>query len=228
MQQKLKEMLEIQEKLNLMTNGKDWKDWITNKGKVINWRRCMYMEMSEAIDSLSRAHWRNIEGGIDFENIKIELVDIWHFLMSELLRLYPLEEVLDLVQENMDYEAEIKLPKTWKKEDNLKLNKYLEHFEVFMGMALLPIEEDEFMENFVQEYFVCLDTMWMSFEDLYKLYIWKNILNKFRQDNGYKEGTYIKIWDGKEDNVYMQKIIEQTSGFLNIYKKLEEKYEKLN
>ncbi len=227
MREKLQEMLELQDKLNSMTSWEAWREGITNKGKIINWRRCMYMEMAEAIDSLSWKHWKNVDWGIDFENLKVELVDIWHFLMSELLRLYSLEEVLDLVEENMDYEAEIKLPKTWKKEDNLKLNDYLEHFEVFMGMALLPVEEDEFIENFVQEYFVCLDVLGMSFEDLYKLYIWKNVLNKFRQDNGYKEGTYIKVWNGKEDNVYMQEVIEQTSGFLNIYKKLEEIYEKI-
>ena len=34
----------------------------------------------------------------------------------------------------------------------------------------------------------------MSSAELYKLYIMKNVLNKFRQDNGYKTGTYIKNW----------------------------------
>ena len=38
--------------------------------------------------------------------------------------------------------------------------------------------------------------------------IGKNCLNKFRQDNGYKEGTYIKEWNGREDNVVMIEIIE--------------------
>jgi hypothetical protein len=31
-------------------------------------------------------------------------------------------------------------------------------------------------------------------------YIGKNVLNRFRQDFGYKSGEYIKIWNGKEDN----------------------------
>lgn len=26
------------------------------------------------------------------------------------------------------------------------------------------------------------------------------MLNQFRQDHGYKEGTYKKVWGGKEDN----------------------------
>ena len=47
------------------------------------------------------------------------------------------------------------------------------------------------------------------------MYISKNVLNIFRQNNGYKEGTYIKQWpsmlcpdDTVEDNVYLE-------GFLN-------------
>ena len=34
-----------------------------------------------------------------------------------------------------------------------------------------------------------------------KKYIIKNVLNKFRQDNGYKEGTYKKIWKMGEDSL---------------------------
>ena len=29
----------------------------------------------------------------------------------------------------------------------------------------------------------------------------------FRQDKGYKEGTYQKIWNGREDNEYLVEII---------------------
>ena len=36
----------------------------------------------------------------------------------------------------------------------------------------------------------------------------KNVLNFFRQDNGYKDGSYIKLWDGKEDN---QHLVELTT-----------------
>ena len=47
----------------------------------------------------------------------------------------------------------------------------------------------------------------LDLSTLYALYIGKNILNKFRQNNGYKDGSYIKIWDGKEDNVVMQGLL---------------------
>lgn len=225
MKQQLQEMLELQNNLNTFTSGDDWKSWITNKGKTINWKRCIYMEMAEAIDSVNWKHWKNIEGNIDFENFKIEMIDIWHFLMSELLRLYDIPEIIDIVEENMDYEAEIKIPKIWKKEHNKELDDMLIPFEALMGMSLLPIESDkEFIENYVQEFFVCLDAASIDFPELYKLYIWKNVLNKFRQNNGYKEGNYTKIWNGEEDNVHMQKVVETTTGFDNIYNELEKIY----
>ena len=44
----------------------------------------------------------------------------------------------------------------------------------------------------------------MSFEQLYRGYVGKNVLNFFRQDNGYKDGSYRKHWhDGREDNEHL-------------------------
>ena len=47
----------------------------------------------------------------------------------------------------------------------------------------------------------------LSFEDLYRHYIGKNVLNFFRQDHGYKEGSYIKIWEEREDNEHLSEIM---------------------
>jgi len=57
----------------------------------------------------------------------------------------------------------------------------------------------------------------------------KVLLNKFRQDNGYKEGTYIKIWDGKEDNVVMMETIEKMDNvsFDELYTALDKDYSRL-
>ncbi len=34
------------------------------------------------------------------------------------------------------------------------------------------------------------------------------MLNFFRQDNGYKEGTYIKVWEGREDNEHLVEVMD--------------------
>ena len=39
------------------------------------------------------------------------------------------------------------------------------------------------------------------------MYIGKNVLNFFRQDHGYKAGSYIKIWGGREDNEHLSDIV---------------------
>jgi len=52
-------------------------------------------------------------------------------------------------------------------------------------------------------------------------------LNIFRQDHGYKDGTYVKFWDAVEDNVIAFNIMEDFPDLTpdQLYKKLEEEYE---
>ena len=37
----------------------------------------------------------------------------------------------------------------------------------------------------------------MTYDELFSLYIGKNVLNGFRQNNGYKSGEYRKLWQGR-------------------------------
>ncbi len=48
----------------------------------------------------------------------------------------------------------------------------------------------------------------MSADELYRQYVGKNVLNFFRQDNGYKEGTYVKVWEGREDNEHLVEVMD--------------------
>ncbi|MEE6534390.1 dUTP diphosphatase, partial [Campylobacter coli] len=78
----------------------------------------------------------------------------------------------------------------------------------------------------LSNYFILAIKCGLNLEILYKTYIGKNILNIFRQNNGYKQGTYKKDWNGKEDNEVLAEILEQELDFDTIYKKLEEYYKK--
>ena len=49
----------------------------------------------------------------------------------------------------------------------------------------------------------------MNWDELYRQYVAKNVLNLFRQDNGYKQGSYLKIWDGREDNEHLVEIMHE-------------------
>ena len=129
------------------------------------------MELAEAIDSVSWKHWKNIDGGIDYENFKVELIDIWHFLMSELLRFFTMEELIELTTKYSESKSTIKLPLVWKKENNAELDDIIEPYENLMALTLIKIDDKDYLENLIEAFFICLDSASVNFDDLYKLYI---------------------------------------------------------
>jgi hypothetical protein len=47
----------------------------------------------------------------------------------------------------------------------------------------------------------------LDFDTLFRQYLGKNVLNFFRQDHGYQEGTYRKLWAGREDNEHLMELL---------------------
>jgi len=218
------QMLQLQQQLNDSTNGIGWENGVTKNGKIIDWKRCAYLECAELIESYPWKHWKSIDASPDFENIKIESVDIWHFVMSLALQEYKNNNLGDIEQLAKDitqvsnYE-EFTKPITPTTKDNYEQIECVEKLikALFCGESTTTI---------IERFFDVAMQSSLNLDTLYKLYIGKNILNQFRQDHGYKEGTYIKIWNGQEDNVAMQNILEQNPDITpqELYKKLEETY----
>ncbi len=78
----------IKEKRNL--NYDDKEEWIKNLSTAI------IMEACELKDSVNWKWWRNAKE-IDWENVKEEIIDIWHFLMSISLKVgLTAEDILGL------------------------------------------------------------------------------------------------------------------------------------
>ncbi len=219
---KLEEMFLLQKELNDSTNGKNWELGQNKFGKEINWLRCIHMEVSELIESTPWKHWKNINAMPDMNNIHVELVDIWHFLMSYILQETNIPKAVSLVNTHCIYEALEDLDVKLMVKEAEKLS--------YISLAIQTGNMPSFsgIERFIDQFFRCCKISGLSFTWLQKLYIGKNCLNKFRQDNGYKEGTYEKVWDGKEDNVIMVSILEemQNVSFTQLYSKLEENYPK--
>ena len=218
---KILTMFKLQQELNDNTNGKDWELGVTKQGKEINWRRCIYLEAAELIDSYPWKHWKNINSDVDRENVKVELVDIWHFVMSEVLRVNYLNEKKPLAALAKEIEEKIKDIDV-KREDNYY--KEIEAIEELIKKLFCNFE----LIDFTKSFFELSYKLGLDLDSLYKLYIGKNILNIFRQEHGYKDGTYKKVWNGKEDNVVMQEILANNSNITpdELYKKLEEQYKK--
>lgn len=223
---KILQMLKLQQQLNDATNGKGWEKGMTKNGKVIDWKRCTYLECAELIESYPWKHWKNIDAEPDYANIKIEAVDIWHFIMSQGLEDYKLKDLgsIETLAERIqalpnfsDFTAEI--TPTGKN--------YYEQIQVaerLMEALFCDPSTEKLLERFID---VAIESG-LNLDKLYTLYIGKNILNQFRQDHGYKEGTYIKIWNGKEDNVTMQAVLATQSDITPeaLYAALEQAYPK--
>lgn len=219
---KLEEMFLLQKELNDSTNGKNWELGKNKFDKDINWLRCIHMEVSELIESTPWKHWKNINSDSDMDNIHIELVDIWHFLMSYILQETNVPKAVSLVDNLCIYDAnkEINVKEMIKESEELS----------YISLAIQTGNLSPFgdIKRFINQFFVCCKVSGLSFDWLQKVYIGKNCLNKFRQDHGYKEGNYIKIWNGDEDNVVMVSILEKMEdvSFNELYSKLEESYSK--
>lgn len=217
---KLEEMFLLQKQLNDSTNGKNWELGINKFGKEINWLRCIHMEVAELIDSTPWKHWKNIAAQPDMKNIHVELVDIWHFLMSYILQETNVPKAVSLVNTHCIYEAneDINVKAMVKEAEKLS----------YISLAIETGNMPSFsgVERFIDQFFRCCKISGLSFTWLQKLYIGKNCLNKFRQDHGYKEGTYIKVWNGNEDNVVMVSILDdmENVSFQELYSKLKDNY----
>ncbi|SMN11828.1 Dimeric dUTPase [uncultured Candidatus Thioglobus sp.] len=212
----IKQMFELQQKLNDETNGTIWTEGATKEGRQIFWLRCIYMEAAEALDSFNWKHWKNIEGAHDLDNVKVELVDIWHFIMSEAIHFG--DKQFAEAYEDMAPEKEINpelmveiLEKMVAVASNANVDKSINVLYDITGL-----------------FFRALSTMCMDVPELYKRYLVKNQLNSFRQNNGYKEGTYQKNWGAVEDNVIAFKLMDESPDLSPeaLYEKLEEAYKK--
>ncbi|MDD2895472.1 MAG: dUTP diphosphatase [Aliarcobacter sp.] len=168
-------MVRLQHKFNQQV-AKDYLD------KKFNWNSAIIVESGELLESLGFKWWKHQIP--DMENVKVEAIDLLHFVISyELQRKYD-NKVSYLEKTAEDFQNSFTLvnnrnPHLSELVDELNLNV---HGRFFTMKAIF-------------------NNLNMSNEDVYIAYITKNCLNKFRQDNGYKDGSYIKNWNGREDNI---------------------------
>ncbi len=188
MKAQIVEMLTLQDQINRVVN-ENWKE--------LNhpWYRAAMVESIEMLEHYGFKWWKKQEP--DMARVQLELVDIWHFLLSHYL------------QTNQDLEAiaEQLIPE--------------EHIETQADFRALI---DRFVAELAGEhqfnitiFYQLLANVDLSFESLYLQYVGKNTLNRFRQHNGYKDGSYIKIWNGLEDNeVLFQILANVDSSKMNV------------
>lgn len=156
------------------------------------------IEGAEAIEHAGWKWWKAQTR--DLEQLRMELVDIWHFALSaevvhndgDLGRTAEVmfAEFLDRTN-SIDFDGRVySIPQI----DTIR------RLELLIGLAAARRFSIALFE-------ALLNDCGMSWDDLYRQYVGKNVLNFFRQDNGYKVGTYLKLWEGREDNEHLVEIL---------------------
>ena len=179
MQTQLLVMLEMQDAMNARVNP-DWR----SAGNA--WYRAIWTECAEMLDHYGWKWWKHQPP--DLEQVRLELVDILHFAMSDyLLREADAAAAAERIRAELSdpgRESDIRVAIESLAQSTIARQSM--HFSGFANvMALIG----------------------MDFDTLYRMYVGKNVLNFFRQDHGYKEGSYAKVWDGREDNEHLSEIL---------------------
>ncbi len=200
-QQRIKIMLEMQDAMNTRVHP----EW---RGQGFEWYRAIWIECAELLDHYGWKWWK--QQTPDIEQVKLELVDIWHFGLSAMLLGQP---------------------------DNIRL---AEELAVSFSCAQPGVEFRAGLETFAAHTLVnktfdaggfatLLTEVDLTFDELYTRYIGKNVLNFFRQDHGYQDGSYRKVWAGREDNEHLVEVVAQLDTVdplfrENLYRALTERY----
>jgi len=191
----------MQEAMNTKIHPK-WRD------QNFAWYRAIWIECAELLDHHGWKWWKKQEPNRD--QMLLELIDIWHFGLSLLL---VKNSSVEMITEILEQELNIRLDT-----DN-----FGEDLEAFVSHTLKTKNFD------VAKFASLMRGINMNFEDLYVGYVGKNVLNFFRQDHGYKEGSYMKQWGDLEDNEHLIRIVEEmdtdsiTFNY-DLYNRLEQIY----
>jgi len=184
--------------LQMSMNAKVDPDWLAARYPYL---RAVAIEGAEAIEHHGWKWWKKQEK--DLPQLQMELIDIWHFILSEILlrnsgnvdaSLAALMMLLDSAntQKIIDFDDQ------QYSIDELDL---LTKLELLIALSVVRRIELSLFQSIMSK----CQIGWL---DLYRQYVGKNVLNMFRQDHGYKDGSYQKIWNGREDNEYLVEIID--------------------
>ena len=201
MKTQLSIMLDLQDKMNKKVHP----EWHT---QGYAWFRAIWIECGELVEHYGYKWWKKQTP--DMGQVQLEVVDIWHFGLSMLIDGTPHDTIADeiLVALNEGPVAQLAV---------------IDATETLAESILASREFD------VRKFWALMLACDLSFDELFKQYVGKNVLNFFRQDHGYKTGEYIKVWHGEEDNEVLTKILNSAETVNNdfadwVYTQLKASY----
>jgi hypothetical protein len=203
MKQALMTMLEMQHRMNTRVHP----HWITQH---FEWYRAVWLECGELLDHYGYKWWK--KQSPDMAQVQLEVIDIWHFGMSALFTDDgDIEHVAARILDQMDgYQASGAGVR-----------------EATEALALHSLETHSFCAARFWDLMLAAE---LDFQQLFSAYVGKNVLNFFRQDHGYQDGSYIKMWEGREDNEHLVELTAALDSSADdyetqLYRALEQRYD---
>lgn len=200
----LSSLAELQDGLNAKIDP----SWRTIRS-LDNWALAITMESTELLDSYPWKWWKNINATPDIANVKIELVDIFHFSLSGTMQMRSMPEEL--------------VPAVSRKPLKEVMHTFCPPKECTSdphGVLFFPLDDTQnaiaSFRNVIQlanayRFDIITESIIYAAEDLgfnlVAYYVAKHTLNCIRQLGGYKDGTYVKVNNGVEDNVLLHDCI---------------------
>lgn len=195
-------MLAMQDRMNTRVHP----DWVQQN---FEWYRAIWIECGELMDHVGYKWWKRQDA--DMDQVRLEVIDIWHFGMSALFR-----DGLNIEQIALEIESEI----SGYKPRGMGVREATE------ALAVHSLHTRGFSPSRFWELMLASG---LDFDALYSAYVGKNVLNFFRQDNGYKAGTYTKHWAGREDNEHLSELVAELDSNADdfadqVYRALQRRY----
>lgn len=234
----LQEMCELQNHAN---NQMFSDSWTKESNKVLPYYRAALVEAVEAIDKMGYKWWKKKEtlDATALEAIRIELIDILHFTLSDEIRKHG--SIQNAVYNYVEKKPVVALHPIGSFHENPFDG---DGFEISAREPTTAIVTDigvfSFNDLCEQLIFTVLKegcsnlhmlgllfaNLSMTPDDVYLRYIAKNTLNLFRNSNGQREGTYYRIWDGVDDDDVLAEFIQTRphTSKSELYSYLELKY----
>ena len=207
-------MLTLQSKMNARVNPQ----WVE---AAYPYLRAVIVEGAEAMEHHGWKWWKKQE--CELEQLQMELVDIWHFILSHIL----------LEHKDDEPQALLSLMHACKAESKVEFDGNTCHINTLDALQKLELSIGLACANRISVplFAALLTDCNMTWDDLFCQYVGKNVLNFFRQDHGYKDGTYQKHWDGREDNEHLVEAMSALdSGHADfqhtLYESLKDRYQK--
>lgn len=191
----LTDMLRLQNTLNTLASGPLWRE------KKLTWHREAWMNAAMLCNQIKES---------ELAQAQLEIVDIWHFALS-----YALEQtffthqsdnvllVADAIRNDMAL-AEKSL--TFGYEAQTKMVGEIEAIHNLIEMLVEQCAGDKQVSPAIT--LELAERLGLTADKMYKLYLGKNLINIFRQEYGYKEGLYQKVWRGLEDNQVLVELMK--------------------